>query len=521
MSHATTFGALPQRRREKKKISDVFDITMPAGAANAMVEVYVDRTEFVPAVNPTYVFDTKSVKKVLQWLSGRYKKNLMLTGPTGCGKSSLVEQVAARLGIEVFRIGCHGKMEFPEMLGTNQLVNAATGASADDDGLLKKAANALKALFKGVDEGETILQFFKRVFSGNVITQYLYGPMIQAASRFEGGIVLIDEVNFLHPSTIGGLNGVLDEGPILIPETAEIVWPKAGFRIAVTGNSLDGDEQMALHKGVQRMNVAFLQRFLTIKCDYMAPENEARHLHKLVAKVPGHIVSTMCATADESRKAFKAGIIETVISTRILETWAKLVESDQTALRDTPDVHLSEMLAFAGMDAANSTDSSAITLNLQKSITANPAPVAKAGTTAAAAPAGPVTVNLFVSENAGNPKLWGVFQDTATSAETLFSGLLVTGSITSEPKVGGFLAANRSAMVNPAQGNAAFHEIAPFTSLDPMADLVALQAAYKMLVAGSKPQLEHRIATAMKEMLPHLSRNDLLKNVVVPAAATV
>ena len=513
MSYAMQFTALPARTRKRMRISEVFDIDAPD---TALVEVYTDRTEYVPEINPSYVFTKGQVKKALQWLSGRFKKNLMLTGPTGCGKSSFVEQVAARLNIEVFRIGCHGKMEYPEMLGTNQLVNAASRMASEDDGVLKKAAGAIKMLFKGAEEGESLLHFFKRMMSNGVITQYQYGPTICAASRFDGGILLVDEVNFLHPSTIGGFNGLLDNGNILIPETGEIIIPKPGFRIAVTGNSLEGGDDMALHKGVQRMNVAFMNRFLTIRCDYMSATDEARHLGKVVSRVPGNLINAMIQTATDARAAYKNGIIGTVVSTRILETWAKLVESDQVGIRREPTTLLADTLAFALLDGADQVDAAAITNNLTKSIDDNGVASIPEGTPSSGtstSPSGPVQVKLLVAENSGNPKLWGVYRASVTSDETLFYGYL-SAPLFTEAKLPGFYQTNRDSKVSPDPSEPRFNEITEFRSVDAMADLKLLQDAYKLLIASSKATLPQHLASTMKELLPHLSRNDLLSNVL-------
>lgn len=513
MSYASTFAALPPRTRVKKSVSEVFGIDAPA---HAMVEVYQERTPFVPEIDPTYVFDKKQVKKVLQWLSGRYKKNLLLTGPTGCGKSSIIEQVAARLGIEVFRVACHGKLEFPEILGSNQLVNAGALPSSDEDGLLKKAAGALKALFKGADEGENLLQFLKRVLSGgSVVTKYVYGPAVNAAARYDGGILLLDEGNFLHPSTMGAFNTVLDNGPLMISETGENIWPKPGFRIAFTGNAVDDGDDMALHKGVQRMNVAMKNRFLAMRCDYMDPVQEAKVVGRTV-RLPGHIVSVMVQTAKEARDAFKAGVIETVISTRTLVTWAKLVHDDQAGLKSDPAATLRDCLDFALLDLANTVDADAIRINLNKSIETNPAPAvpvtppaATAGVPASSSGSGQFTANFLVSENGGSPKVWGMYCTPNSREESIFYGAL-TGTLKVDNKPVGYFQSTRPTKLQPGSGKPPYFEVASFSTQDPAGDLRAIQDAYKLLVSGSTPQLPPHIAKAVKEVCQLINRSDLL-----------
>ncbi len=66
------------------------------------------------------------------------------------------------------------------------------------------------------------------------------GPAIQAAKA--GGILLLDEMNFLRPSVVGGLNALLDAGRYVIPETGEDVPIHPDFRIAATANAVSGDQ---------------------------------------------------------------------------------------------------------------------------------------------------------------------------------------------------------------------------------------------------------------------------------------
>ena len=400
------------RKTVLKKMADVFDISVPD---HVMVPVYTDRTPNVPEIDDTYTFEKISLKKVLQWLDGSFGKNLLLTGPTGCGKSSLIEQVAARLNIEVWRVGAHGKLEFPELLGSTQLV---PGAMANTDGLLAKAGAAISALFKGTTDGESVLQWLQRSFSNGVVTRFVYGPAVLAAQR--GGILLMDEANFLHPSTVGAFNTTLDGGTLLIPDTGEVIVPASPFRICFTGNAMDGGDDMSLHRGIQRMNVALMNRFLAIRCDYMNAVQEAAVIGKTV-ELPGDLVSDLLAVAADTRKSFKDGAIETTISTRVLVRWAKLIQAQKYLLPTAAESVVTEALNFALLDAANPVDASAINLVLKKTLggktfTVAPQPVTpspQAGQSAS-------VVNLYVcNEDPSAPKYWGTIE-VGNGTESVF-----------------------------------------------------------------------------------------------------
>jgi cobaltochelatase CobS len=494
----------PERQRERKRVKDVFDIDVPD---SVMIDVYLDRTEFVPAIDPTYVFDAKQVKRVLQWLSGRFKKNLLLTGPTGCGKSSLVEQVAARLGYEVFRVPCHGRMEFPELLGSTQLIRGDAAAS-EDDGLLAKAANAFKAIFSGAEDGEGLLQYVRRTFSGSV-TRYVYGPAVLAATRHDGGILLLDEANYLHPATIGALNTVLDGGPLSVAENGEVVQPKPGFRICFTGNSMDGGDDIALHRGVQRMSVALLNRFLVMRCDYMDQLAEAKVIGRTVS-LPGHVVQALLGCANDTRLAFKASAIETTISTRTLVTWAKLVAADPKGLvRDRGEL-LEETLDFALLNAANTVDADAIRMNLRKSLDSHPDDGVDG---VPAAPPGPSSmVQLLLSPNNGSPKIWGMHQLPGAATETIFWGGL-DQKIVHQEKPAGYFEQTKPSKLGPRVGKVPYREVCSVSVSDPRMFFDRLVTAYADVCAPhiSSVAVKGTLASVLRSVLNLSGKSSLLR----------
>ena len=122
---------------------------------------------------------------------------LYVYGPTGCGKTSVIKQLAAKLNYPVFEVTGHSRLEFPELVGHHV------------------------------------------VRQGNM--EFEYGPLA-LAMKF-GGLFLCNEMDLLEPSTAAGLNGILDGQPLCIPENGgELVVQHPMFRFAATANSNGGSD---------------------------------------------------------------------------------------------------------------------------------------------------------------------------------------------------------------------------------------------------------------------------------------
>lgn len=238
-------------------------------------------SENVPDRDKAYLFRKEHIRVIQVWAHG-LEKNLLLQGETGTGKTTLIEQVAARLNWPVFAIGCHGGLEFQELIGRVTLTEDGSTGWAD-------------------------------------------GPLI-AAMRV-GGIFLLDEMNFLKPEVAGGLNTVLQATAYTIPETGELVKAHPGFRIAATGNAIDGVGKGA-YRGTQSTNIALLSRFtLGARIAYMSVKEETE---MLLAKAPGisqKLATWLAETADMARKSYADGVLKAPVSPRETISSARRIAS--------------------------------------------------------------------------------------------------------------------------------------------------------------------------------------------------
>lgn len=292
MKPATNSSLFAQTNRETqettpiKTLDELFGNIFEGSAGQSPIKVR-QKSALVPAVDPRFVFELDDIRLLLMWDSAQtqYNRNLLITGPTGSGKTQSLFQFAARMHRDVFRYSCHERTDFSELLGT--MVITPQGA-----------------------------------------TEFQDGPLIQAMKT--GGIFILDEVNAARPGTLIGMNGVLDGAEsIFVPGSGEHVVRHSEFRIAATGNSTNRDTTSSAFRGTQTMNAAFMDRFMVLEKGYLDGVKEAHAINSFLMEatqsprtnpnqieVPVGLASALVAFATGVRKQFVEGQMEITVSTR-------------------------------------------------------------------------------------------------------------------------------------------------------------------------------------------------------------
>ena len=272
----------------KFPIADTFGIPAPASMT---VEGFADaQNPYIPARKP-YVFRRDHLRDVLAFLGSPNGDGLYVTGPTGSGKTSLLEQVASRLNWGVNAATGHGRLEFNDLLG--QYMLAEGGA------------------MKWID-----------------------GPLTLAVRH--GHLFLLNEIDAVDPAELIGLNEIVEGKPLAIPQTGEVIRPHPKFRLAATGNSAGSGDPSGLYQGVLRQNIAFLDRFRLMEVGYPEPADEMKLLADVVPTMPATVMESMVRVANEIRKVFVggpdgSGMLSVTLSTRGLVRWASLVATFKSA----------------------------------------------------------------------------------------------------------------------------------------------------------------------------------------------
>jgi MoxR-like ATPase len=232
----------------------------------------------VPSVMKSFV-RTPNYRMIEKVLKSRKFFPIMITGPSGNGKSLSVIQAAARLKRELIRINVTASSDEDDLIGSFRLLN-----------------------------GETVWQD---------------GPVIEAMKR--GAVCLIDEIDMLNPNRAASLFTALEGNPVYIKKTNTVVHPADGFTIISSANTKGKGSDDGRFMGTNILNEAFLERFpITIEFDYPNKTQELKILENMFNDLDmpepehEHFRVALIEWASAIRKSFIEGAADELISTRRL-----------------------------------------------------------------------------------------------------------------------------------------------------------------------------------------------------------
>ena len=241
--------------------------------------------EFIPEHDPYFQPDDKLFELIA--LGAKLNTPVLLHGPTGCGKSSSVMEMAAILSQPIRRVSLNGDFAAADFIGEKTIQADENGLSivSWQDGLLPQAMRA-------------------------------------------GHWLLVDEVDTAHPSVIFALQSVLEGAPLVLAGNGgEIVPPHDFFRLFATANTLGYGDDTGMYTGTKIMNEATLDRFgIVERVNYLEPEAEATVL-KSKTNIDLATAKQMVKVAHEVRQGYDMQACYCTFSTRRLINWANATVS--------------------------------------------------------------------------------------------------------------------------------------------------------------------------------------------------
>ena len=258
--------------------------TAPAGDSAPVMNAIMgltggERESLVPQKMIDYV-PWGHFKNISTILSSRQFAPVFVTGLSGNGKTTMIEQACAKSKRDCYRINITQETDEDDLIGGFRLLN-----------------------------GETA---------------FVYGPVVEAMKN--GGVLLLDEID-LGSSKIMCLQPVLEGKGVFIKKTGEWITPAKGFTIVATANTKGKGDTDGRFVGTNVMNEAFLDRFdWTMEQDYATRKTETKILIKKMEKfgrVDQDFADYLTRWAEITRKAYVEGAIDEIITTRRLENICK------------------------------------------------------------------------------------------------------------------------------------------------------------------------------------------------------
>jgi cobaltochelatase CobS len=252
------------------------------------VPAFKQANAHVPEIDPAYRFDRETTLAILAGFA--FNRRVMVQGYHGTGKSTHIEQVAARLNWPCVRINLDSHISRIDLIGKDAIV---------------------------VRDGKQITEFRE-----GLLPWALQHPVALVFDEYDAG----------RPDVMFVIQRVLEaQGRLTLLDQNKVIRPHKAFRLFSTTNTIGLGDTTGLYHGTQQINQGQMDRWnIVTTLNYLSHDAEAEIV---LAKTPSYdnekgrkTIAAMVRVADMTRNAFINGDLSTVMSPRTVITWAENAE---------------------------------------------------------------------------------------------------------------------------------------------------------------------------------------------------
>jgi len=251
---------------------------------NMKILGFKEKTKFVPEVDDSYLFDEVTTKAILAGFC--YNRRVMIQGYHGTGKSTHIEQVAARLNWPCVRVNLDSHISRLDLVGKDAIV---------------------------LKDGKQVTEFRE-----GVLPWALQNPVAIVFDEYDAGRA---DVMFV-------IQRVLEvSGKLTLLDNNRVINPHQNFRLFATANTVGLGDTTGLYHGTQQINQGQMDRWSIVSTlNYLSSDAEEKII---ISKVPNfntkdkrEIIKSMVSIAELTKRLI-SGDLSTVMSPRTVITWAE------------------------------------------------------------------------------------------------------------------------------------------------------------------------------------------------------
>ena len=272
--------SLPEKPDQKFNVKKTFGIE-----SDLEVKGFKEKTEWVPTIDNTYIFDRDTTLAILAGFE--HDRRVMIQGYHGTGKSTHIEQVAARLNWPCVRINLDSHISRIDLLGKDAIV---------------------------LKDGKQITEFKEGILPWSI-----QNPVA----------IVFDEYDAGRPDVMFVIQRILEvEGKLTLLDQNQVISPHSSFRLFATTNTVGMGDVTGLYHGTQQINRGQMDRWHILSTlNYLEGSHE---LNVVIGKVPElkaakdkALIKSMIQLANLTRQGFVNDDISSLMSPRTVITWAQ------------------------------------------------------------------------------------------------------------------------------------------------------------------------------------------------------